>query len=74
MRAAMLHSTYRQRAAVEGADLALRPPVEAFRMTDWDALDDLVAAGYEHAVEAIAAWRARRESSEPLPGRVTGVR
>ena len=70
MRAAMLHSTYRQRAAVEGADLALRPPVDAFRMTDWEALDDLVAAGYEHAVEAIAAWRARRESSEPLPGRV----
>jgi predicted acylesterase/phospholipase RssA len=74
MRAAMLHSTYRQRAAVEGADLALRPPVEAFRMTDWDALDDLVAAGYEHAVQAIAAWRAVRESSEPLPGRLTGVR
>jgi len=48
--------------------------VEAFRMTDWDALDDLVAAGYEHAVEAIAAWQARRESYEPLPGRVTGVR
>ena len=72
MRAAMLHSTYRQRTAVEGADLALRPPVDAFRMTDWDALDDLVTAGYEHAVEAIAAWRARRESSEPLPGRATG--
>ena len=70
MRAAMLHSTYRQRATIEGADLALRPPVEAYRMTDWAALDDLVAAGYAHATEEIAAWRARRASSEPLPGRV----
>jgi predicted acylesterase/phospholipase RssA len=69
MRAAMLHSTYRQRVDVEGADLALRPPVDAYRMTDWTALDDLVAAGYNHAVEVIAAWRERRESSEPLPGR-----
>jgi NTE family protein len=69
MRAAMLHSTYRQREAVDTADLALRPPVEAFKLTDWEALDDLVSAGHAYAVEAIAAWRARRESSEPLPGR-----
>jgi predicted acylesterase/phospholipase RssA len=69
MRAAMLHSTYRQREAVSTADLALRPPVEKFRMTDWEALDELVAAGHTHAVEAIAAWQARRDSSEPLPGR-----
>jgi NTE family protein len=74
MRAAMLHSTYRQRATIEGADLALRPPVEAYRMTDWAALDDLVAAGHAHATEAIAAWRARRASSEPLPGRVQEAR
>jgi predicted acylesterase/phospholipase RssA len=71
MRAAMLHSTYRQKEAVDTADLALRPPVEAFKMTDWNALDDLVATGYRHAVEAIAAWRARRQSSEPLPGRAS---
>jgi predicted acylesterase/phospholipase RssA/CRP-like cAMP-binding protein len=69
MRAAMLHSTYRQKEAVDTADLALRPPVEKFKMTDWEALDDLVATGYQHAVEAIAAWQARRHSSEPLPGR-----
>ena len=74
MRAAMLHSTYRQRATIEGADLALRPPVETYRMTDWAALDDLVAAGYAHATEEIAAWRARRASSEPLPGRVQEAR
>jgi NTE family protein len=73
MRAAMLHSTYRQRVDVEGADLALRPVVDAYRMTDWTALDDLVAAGYAHAVEAIAEWRARRESSEPLPGRAADL-
>ena len=73
MRAAMLHSTYRQRVDVEGADLALRPPVEAYRMTDWTALDALVTAGYDHAVGAIASWQAGRESSEPLPGRLTSA-
>ncbi len=74
MRAAMLHSTYRQRLDVAGADLALRPEVDAYRMTDWTALDDLVAAGYDHAVSAIAEWRKGRESSEPLPGRASEVR
>jgi NTE family protein/lysophospholipid hydrolase len=69
MRAAMLHSTYRQKASVEGADLALRPPMDSFKMTDWERLDDLVAAGYEHATEVIRAWQAERSSSEPLPGR-----
>jgi NTE family protein/lysophospholipid hydrolase len=73
MRAAMLHSTNRQRAAVGSADLALRPPVDAYKMTDWESLDDLAAAGYEHATEAIREWRAVRVSSEPLPGRVPVV-
>ena len=69
MRAAMLHSTYRQQAAVESADLALRPAVDMFTMTAWDSLDDLAAAGYAHATEVIRAWREARVSSEPLPGR-----
>ena len=59
---------------VAGADLALRPEVDPYRMTDWTALDDLVAAGYDHAVSAIAEWRKGRESSEPLPGRASEVR
>jgi hypothetical protein len=69
MRAAMLHSTYRQRASIEDADLAFSPPLDGFKMTDWDRLDDLVEVGYRHALEVIEAWRAKRVSSEPLPGR-----
>jgi predicted acylesterase/phospholipase RssA/CRP-like cAMP-binding protein len=69
MRAAMLHSTGRQRSAIASADLALRPPVDAYKMTDWESLDELAEAGYAHAKEAIREWRQVRVSSEPLPGR-----
>jgi NTE family protein/lysophospholipid hydrolase len=56
LRASLLHSTWRERMAVQEADLCLRPPVEAFGLLDFERLDDLVAIGYDYAREALAAW------------------
>lgn len=70
MRAALLHSTSRQHAAIQEADLAFCPPLESFKMTDFGRIDELVEAGYRHAAELIEAWQSDRVSSEALPGRV----
>ena len=41
-------------------DLFFEPPVDAFRLRDWHALDELIEIGYQHAVERIAHWRRAR--------------
>jgi predicted acylesterase/phospholipase RssA len=58
MRAAMLHSIYRERTAMERADLRLRPPIEPFRLMDFTRIDDIVAVGYASTRETVAGWRA----------------
>lgn len=56
MRAAMLHSTNRMREALETADLNLRPEVDAYRLMDFGALDELSRIGNEHARDRISRW------------------
>jgi NTE family protein len=56
MRASLLHSVYREREAMELADLCLRPPIDAFGLMEFDALESIVAAGYEYARTAVPAW------------------
>ncbi len=56
MRAAMLHSTNRMREALETADLSLHPPVDDYRLMDFEALDQLVGIGTDHARERVSEW------------------
>jgi NTE family protein len=56
LRASMLTSARGERAAIADADFALRPPIEGFRLMDFDALEPLVKVGYEYAKTEIAAW------------------
>ena len=57
LRSSMLHSRHRERVALQEADLALRPPVDQFRLMDFPRMDELVAAGYEYTREAVDEWR-----------------
>jgi predicted acylesterase/phospholipase RssA/CRP-like cAMP-binding protein len=56
MRASMLHSTFRQRAALQLADFAFRPPIDGFGLMDFRSLDALVETGYTDAREALIGW------------------
>jgi predicted acylesterase/phospholipase RssA len=56
LRASMLHSASRERAALAEADFALRPPIDRFRLMDFAPLDELVKVGYEYAQAEVAAW------------------
>jgi predicted acylesterase/phospholipase RssA len=56
MRASMLHSVSRERAAHAEADLCFHPPIDRFRLMDFPHLDDIVATGYAHAAEILRAW------------------
>lgn len=56
LRASLLHSARGERAALEDADFALRPPIDHFRLMDFDALEALVKVGYDYARQEVAAW------------------
>lgn len=65
MRAILLHSTARQRSAIDDADLCLRPPVDAFGLMEFDRLAELVEVGRAHAAEALAGWTDRPPGVPP---------
>jgi predicted acylesterase/phospholipase RssA/CRP-like cAMP-binding protein len=56
LRASMLHSASGERLAIDHCDLALRPPIDGFRLMDFDALDKLVDVGYAYARDEVAKW------------------
>jgi len=56
LRASMLHSASRERAALDSADLTLRPPIDGFGLMDFEGLETLVEVGYAHAREEAAKW------------------
>jgi predicted acylesterase/phospholipase RssA/CRP-like cAMP-binding protein len=57
LRSSMLHSTYRERLALEEADLTLRPPIDRFTLMDFPRIDELVEVGYEYTRDAARRWR-----------------
>ncbi|HEX6042553.1 cyclic nucleotide-binding domain-containing protein [Longimicrobium sp.] len=59
MRAALLHSTWREAAAVREADICLRPPVDAFGLMEFERMADVAQAGYVYARQAVADWAER---------------
>ncbi|HEX8904404.1 MAG TPA: cyclic nucleotide-binding and patatin-like phospholipase domain-containing protein, partial [Longimicrobiaceae bacterium] len=56
LRASLLHSARGEREALEECDFALRPPIDHFRLMDFDALEPLVKVGYEYARKEVATW------------------
>lgn len=56
LRASMLHSAHRERAALESADFALRPPIDEFRLMDFSPMERLVQVGYEYARAEVETW------------------
>ena len=67
MRATLLHSTWRERAALQEADFCLRPPIDAYSLMEFEKMDAIAEVGYAYAREALAAWAER-------PGREAGDR
>lgn len=58
LKATELGTLHNVRAMGARADLLLQPPVRRFGMTEVMAFDRIVAAGYDYAREAVAAWQA----------------
>jgi len=56
LRSSLLHSTYRERVALEEADFALRPPVDEYRLMDFPKIAELDAVGYAHTRDAVRRW------------------
>jgi len=59
MRASLLHSTWREKAALLEADFCLRPPVDPFGLMEFERMDDVARVGYEYTREALAGWAER---------------
>ncbi len=59
MRASLLHSTWREKAALETADFCFRPPVEPFGLMEFPRMAEVAEVGYRYATEALAAWPER---------------
>lgn len=57
-RTTMLGSIQRINSVKAITDFYLRPPVEEFGMLEFDAIDRIVDAGYRHARDQMAGWKA----------------
>jgi NTE family protein len=55
-RTLLLSSEAQRRRNQTLADLYLTPPVDAFDLFDWKAMDRIVEAGYRYATERLAEW------------------
>lgn len=65
MRAALLHSTWREQSSMAQADYLLRPPIDAFGLMEFARMADIAEVGYAYARQAVAEW-------PELPTRLTG--
>ncbi|MGK7294776.1 MAG: cyclic nucleotide-binding domain-containing protein [Candidatus Wenzhouxiangella sp. M2_3B_020] len=64
-------SMVRVQAQRRDADLLLAPDVRKYGLTNVKAFDQVVEAGYRHAVEVLPGWLARRNRCEPAAGPAT---
>lgn len=65
LRASLLPSSSLAKQMREEADLYLAPPVEQFDLFGWNALDEIVEAGYRHTREVIDRRRSAQEELIP---------
>jgi NTE family protein/lysophospholipid hydrolase len=61
MRTAMLSSVRMTNVVKRSVDLYIRPPIDQFELFEWKSLEQIAEAGYEGAIETIAAWQAEQE-------------
>ena len=57
MRTSVLSSVNQRNQLVRDVDLYLRPPVHAYKLLDFSAMDDLIEIGYRHTKEKLKDWR-----------------
>ncbi len=56
MRSAEIASVRDSRASGSPADLYLHVPLEGYTMSDFDAIDEIVEAGYQYTMRRLEAW------------------
>jgi NTE family protein len=56
VRVAVVNSLFRKEVAMRQADFVVDVPVHAYGLLDFQALDEMVDAGYQHARDRIQAW------------------
>lgn len=59
MRSSMLHSSWREKEAIEEADVCLRAPIEGFALMDFARMGEIAEVGYAFARDAIVGEAAR---------------
>lgn len=59
MRSSLLHSSWREKEALEKADFSLRPPIDQFALMAFEQMAEISEVGYAYAREAVAAWAER---------------
>ena len=57
MRSTVLNSIHKKSAVKMEADLYLRPPVDRFKMLDFQAIDKIAKAGYLYSKEKVTDWK-----------------
>jgi NTE family protein len=67
VQAGMLNTISRLDALRQAADLFIEPPVDRFRILDWDRVEEIAEIGYREARQKLETWL--RE-----PARTSGVR
>lgn len=60
MRTAMLSSVRMTNVVKRSVDLYIRPPIDQFELFEWKSLEQIAEAGYQGAIETIAAWQAEQ--------------
>jgi predicted acylesterase/phospholipase RssA/CRP-like cAMP-binding protein len=63
LKATELGTLSRVRELGRQADLLLKPPVRQFGMTEVKSFDQIVQAGYDHAIETLPVWLEGRNTS-----------
>ena len=56
MRSAEIASVRDSRTSGSPADLYLHVPLEGYTMSDFDAIDEIVEAGYQYTMRRLEAW------------------
>jgi len=56
----VLSSNYKTAQVMADADLYLRPPVEKYKLLEFNILDEAVEAGYRYALERLREWKGNR--------------
>jgi NTE family protein len=69
LRTQEINSIIYLRANRKRVDLLIEPEVSDFSMSDYEAHDGLIAAGYEAARKALASWKGERTPTTETPAR-----